>query len=511
MISNQPSKLMVSFACGCLLLGTSACQSLKNGWLDPTIVGDFKHQTTHEIRASLTIEDSPSGLPGSAYPTQGDLKVIPVDYPISPGDELAVEINELRQRQVPYQARIGVGSTGSVNLPVVGRIHAAGLTIPEFEQTVIKTLKDQQVLLNPEVTVNPLFIQKGTYSLFGVGVSASDNSPLRAGSFPIPRPDLRVLEAINRVGGLNEFVTDIYVYRYDNPIDGGSAKPTADELVNGRSNTSLRESERSAQLASHRLTAEQELVAAALPLQVQEAEQEPGQPEVDDVPGDLLPELSQPYIYVNDQWQRNPAYDGGEEASLPVNDAAIAPAVNWSRIAGDSTYRIIRIPAESLRDGDPAVNIVVRPGDVIRIVSGEIGLYYVMGQTNRVGPFQFNAEQVTLKTAIAVAGGLSGLAWPDRCTIYRRIGQREQMIQVDLDRIFAGKDPDFVIKRNDIINVGTHPFAPFLQRIRALTLPTPANTVGYSFTYARNYADIDSFSVRANPHNEPDRFPNLFP
>ena len=34
---------------------------------------------------------------------------------------------------------------------------------------------------------------------------------------------------------------------------------------------------------------------------------------------------------------------------------------------------------------------------------------------------------------------------------------------------------------------------------------------GISFTYARNFADIDSFAVRQNPHNEPDRFENLFP
>ncbi len=80
-----------------------------------------------------------------------------------------------------------------------------------------------------------------------------------------------------------------------------------------------------------------------------------------------------------------------------------------------------------------------------------------------------------------------------------------------LDRIFAGKDADFLIRRGDIINVGTHPFAPFLSRIRELTLPNVVNNVGYSFTYARNFADIDSFAVKRNPSNEPDRFPSLFP
>ena len=64
--------------------------------------------------------------------------------------------------------------------------------------------------------------------------------------------------------------------------------------------------------------------------------------------------------------------------------------------------------------------------------------------------------------------------------------------------------------------MGTHPFAPFLQRIRSLTLPNPVANIGYSFTYARNFADIDSFAVQANPRTRRDieqanRFPALFP
>ena len=56
--------------------------------------------------------------------------------------------------------------------------------------------------------------------------------------------------------------------------------------------------------------------------------------------------------------------------------------------------------------------------------------------------------------------------------------QAERIVTVDY-RIFAGADADFTIKRGDIVNVGTHPFAPFLERIRGLTLPTPANRVGW--------------------------------
>lgn len=504
-----------------------------NGWLDPTNLGDFKHSATNEIRTSLTLEDTPLGIPGATYPTPEDRQIIVEDFPISAGDTLTVEINELRQRGQAYQAQVQVTPSGFVSLPVLGRIQIAGMTVTEFQAALVAALQEKSVLVDPDVTVNTIFMQKATYSLFGVGVSAANNAPLRAGIFPIRRPDLTLLEAINQVGGLNEFVTEIYVFRYD--------QPKISEQVIPQPRAPMRESAPQAPVLAPVPNSEPE------PLdELNRADQENAatakvhpqtDPEVEDlleaaeradqrekdpiVPvqrnEDLTPEPPSPYLYVDGEFVPNPEYRGPaiirepEPGEMPPAFDTVAPAVNWARLAGETTFRIIAVPANQLRSGDPQVNIYVRPGDVIRIVSGEIGVYYVMGQVNRAGGFAFNAEPVTLKQAVAAAGGLSGLAWPDRCTVYRQLGQRDQMIQVNLDRVFAGQDADFFIKRGDIINVGTHPFAPFLQRIRGLTLPNPVTNVGYTFTYARNFADIDSFAVRQNPANEPDRFPNLFP
>lgn len=510
-----PHVAVVPLAC------LAGCNSIMNAWLDPTVLGNFTRTATMEIRTSLTLEDTPPGIPGAVYPSPEDLLVRPVEYPISPGDTLTVEIYELRQRLVPYQAQVLVSSTGYVNLPVVGRVDAAGLTVPEFEDALRSALQEEDILREPDLSVDPLYLQNATYSIFGIGVSAANNAPLRAGTFPIRRPDLRVLEAINQVGGLNEFVTDVYVFRSDTPPWAGQreippmpeAIPTTEPpgLEDGAPGTEgsrpSKEPERSDTIAP-----EEHLMDAVI------GDDDAHQQKEDSPPPDELlePDPSQPYIWINDEFVPNPVYTAPthDAASLPQGPPAFdtaAPAVNWARIAGDTSFRVIRIPAGQLRSGDPEVNIIIRAADVIRIVSGEIGVYYVMGQVNRVGAFAFNAEAITLKAAIAAAGGLSDLAWPDRCTVYRRLGQREQMIQVDLDRVFAGKDPDFYIRRGDIINVGTHPFAPFLQRIRALTLPNPVSNVGYSYTYVRNFADIDSFAARRNPHNEPDLLPALFP
>ncbi len=516
-------------AAAVLLAFLAGCNSILNAWLDPTVLGNFTRTATMEIRTSLTLEDTPPGIPGAVYPLPEDLLIRPEEYPISPGDTLAIEIYELRQRLVPYQAQVMVSSTGYVNLPVVGRVDVAGLTVPEFEHSLKSALQEGDILREPDVIVNPVFMQNATYSIFGIGVSAADNAPLRAGTFPIRRPDLRILEAINQVGGLNEFITDVYVFRYDTPPwasqrrtplapGADSPEPSTTEPT-GHEYNDASGTERSQPLEGRNqadtTTPEKYLIDVVVGGDDVD-QQEKEKPPPDELPKSLEPDPTQPYIWINNEFVPNPAYKAPtrDAASSPQGPPAFdtaTPAVNWARIAGDTSYRVMRIPAEQLRSGDPEVNIIIRAGDVIRVVSGEIGVYYVMGQVNRVGAFAFNAEPITLKAAIAAAGGLSDLAWPDRCTVYRRLGQREQMIQVDLDRVFAGKDPDFYIKRSDIINVGTHPFAPFLQRVRALTLPNPVSNVGYSYTYVRNFADIDSFAARRNPHNEPDQFPALFP
>lgn len=500
------------------------CNSIRNGWLDPTVLGNFERTITQEIRTSLTLEETPRGIAGSTPPTNEDRRLIIEEYPISAGDTLAIEINELRNRQEVYQSQAIVSSTGYVNLPVVGRVDAVDKTVPEFEAALVAALEEGQVLLSPDVTVNPIFQNRATYSIFGIGASASNNAPLRAGTFPIRRPDLRLLEAINQVGGLNEFVTEVYVFRWDRPPTPGSTSPLSQAPI-PPANDTRQHHDSLAQPTSASDSGDpvqQELFDAVIDPPGINAGAQSGHADQGavDRPSDILQAMDDdpvpPLLWVNGEFVPNPAFQGESAlshpgpASAPSFDTAL-PSINWSRIAGDNAYRILEISADRLRGGDPDVNIYIRAGDVIRIVSGEIGEYYVMGQVNQGGSFRFNAEKITLKAAIAIAGGLSPLAWPDRCTIYRRLGQREQMIQVNLDRIFGGQDPDFLIRRGDIINVGTHPFAPFLARIRALSLPNPVSNVGYSFTYARNFADIDSYAAKQNPSNEPDRFQQLFP
>jgi hypothetical protein len=237
------------------------------------------------------------------------------------------------------------------------------------------------------------------------------------------------------------------------------------------------------------------------------------------------------FIFLNGKWieartpTTRPPAEPERETTVPGERPAVAPpgpaipspeprpeaaetqpVVDWSQIAGEIEQRVIRISAEGLRDGDPRQNIVVRPGDTIRLLAGEVGEYYIMGQVNRPGAYSLTGRTLTVKMAVAAAGNLAPLGWPDRCTVYRRHGDREEMIQVNLDAIFAGKEADFFVKRDDLILVGTHPAAPFLAVIRnAFRM-----TYGFGFVYDRNFADIDSFGGQPNPALRQERFPNLF-
>jgi len=156
---------------------------------------------------------------------------------------------------------------------------------------------------------------------------------------------------------------------------------------------------------------------------------------------------------------------------------------------------------------------VIKPDDWIRLDTGYTGYVYFLGHVQRPGVYSITGQQLTLRQAVAAAGGLDALAWPTRCEIVRRVeGDREETTQWDLSRIMDGQDPDIYLKPEDIINVGTHAIAPLLATIRnSFRL-----TYGFGFVYDRNFGDIDTYSPQQNPRDLrrstlAQRFPGLFP
>jgi len=181
------------------------------------------------------------------------------------------------------------------------------------------------------------------------------------------------------------------------------------------------------------------------------------------------------------------------EAELPLTPEEEI----WERLVAQMpSQRVLAIPLERLQEGDPRYNVVIRDKDTIWVPAPLVGEYYVMGNIYRPGVYGLNGRDVSLRQAIAAAGGLSPLADPTRLELIRRIGpDQEQIVQVNLDRIFAGMEQDVFLKPDDIINVGTNPVMPFLAVLRNAFRAT----YGFGFIYDRNFADIDSFEGQTNP------------
>jgi len=186
-----------------------------------------------------------------------------------------------------------------------------------------------------------------------------------------------------------------------------------------------------------------------------------------------------------------------ESIAKPPVKQQVPEEFGWEEVgAGGVQTRVIKIPTDRLSAGDPRYNIVIRPSDTIEVPVDVIGEFCIMGNVNSQGFINLTGRPMTLKMAIAAAGGLGPLAWPKRCEVIRRIGKdREEIVMVDLDKIAAGEEPDFFIKPNDLINVGTHP----TSRWRAVLRNAFRATYGFGFVYDRNFADRDFGTRRPIP------------
>jgi polysaccharide export outer membrane protein len=165
--------------------------------------------------------------------------------------------------------------------------------------------------------------------------------------------------------------------------------------------------------------------------------------------------------------------------TVPPEAAPVAPEGQLTQ------QRVIRIPISALREGSPRYNIIIRAGDVINVPSVEPGEFYMLGNVSRPGVYTLTGRKITLKMAVASAGNLGPLAIPRRCEVVRRIGQnQEAIVQVNLQAVFNGEQPDIFLKPNDVVNVGTDAIAPWLSVMRNAY----RFSYGFGFVYDRNYA-----------------------
>ena len=516
--------------------------NLRNGLLNPSEVGRFdkanpwgtSKPVTWPILEQLDMVDEPDLHWATATdPLPSDLVVEQKEYVVGEGDILDLGVYELVTPGILYQRQTQVNELGDISLQQIGSVHVSGLTPTQIEDKIGQIAVEKGFLLakgngtpGPQVSVQVTQSRTKIFSVLGQ-VGGPATYQIFTGA------DFRLLDALamahDITGGEQPGMDNLYVIRpqkgagiipaQTQPADSTGDMPTKNPLDTlDKLNTPTAPTSAPATApAATSPSAEGPVFVHELPKSIATLSDNPkmlAQANLDSALGvsptsapATMPAMapavapaetpavpatmpatsnnemlnsalggatSKPgMIYVDGKWVE----------VNPGTSSAMSPAEAQAAATGITPPRVIRIPIEKLKEGDPRYNIIIQPGDVINVPNIPPGEFYMLGHVNRPGVYSLTGRKVTLKQAIAASGGLDPVAIPRRCDLIRRVGNTEVTVQIDLQRIFDGEQPDIFLKANDLINVGTDLVAPFL----AVTRNAYRASYGWGFTYDRNF------------------------
>ncbi len=503
--------------------------------LDPTQIGRFEPTpAVNVILDTLGVADEPTPTyEGAEPPRPEDLIKRDTDYVFGPGDVVRINIYELLLPGQSFVNDYVVTETGRVSIPDAGLVRAAGLTEAQLEQE-IRDILSPTILKDPSVSVSLVQSQSQIFSIVGQGVGQSSR-------FRIPRYTFRLTDAIALAGGVAEFnVSHIYVSRevsaeeaatyrpvdfVDQPdrphrpydVDTRPVQPPAphepaitpeEELLDIIAPGVVSASSGGLTIGSSEMSRRRELERLATPESIASRPVADRPLDTWSAPVRQMAETNSPieWVFEDGRWIPKTPEDVDRDPDQPPTDIRREdvepdrPPIRLDRAPDDRPFdiadietvtRVIQIPVDRLLAGDPQYNIVIRPGDRITVPVDLLGEFWVMGNVNFQGAIPITGRPITLKQAIASAGGLGPLAYPKKVEVVRRLGRnsaglmQEETVLVDLEKIARGQQPDFFIKPNDLINVGTHG----TSRWQAVLRNAFRATYGFGFIYDRNFAD----------------------
>jgi protein involved in polysaccharide export with SLBB domain len=468
-----------------------------DSYMDPSVAGRWENTPTRvPILTHLApIEEADPLLVEATDIRADDLIPETESYRVGAGDLMAITIYDLVEPGRPEQLPRSVDQNGYIEIPQLGRIFVAGLTEAEVAQAI--RVKMAPLVANPLVSVVVESRQQQTYHLTG----AVENP----GPYLIPKADYRVYQALIAAGNFPESTDYVYIIRQV-PLtpEAMGIKPEAiEDAVNGRQGPVNAQDPKNGENlldlidelgapAPAVVSADGEL--AMLPAYQPESAPEPLV--------DLLPpaETAEPnasgraggagddrasdgarWVFRDGKWVRIQR-TGPAVPRQP--GARVDPLAEASNLV---TQRVIRVPLKPLIAGDARYNIIVRPGDVLRVPPQEQGFVYVDGEVANPGVYALpSIGRLTLTRVITAAGGLGGLAIPSRVDVTRVVGPNEQAtIMVDYRAIAEGTQPDIYLKRDDRINIGTNFWATPLAIIRGGF----RTNYGFGFLLDRNFGN----------------------
>jgi len=433
------------------------------------------------------------------------------DYRVGPGDTVALQIFDFLEAGVPTPFERQIDPRGAIDLPQLGRIDVYDLSADEIREKLRVELREQGIIEDALVSVQVVGRRQATFSVYGAVPGV--------GRYLVPVPDYRLLEALSEAGGLSPVIKTVYVIRQaelsdeysrgpgarPRPEPGGDAPAPRDRggeteegvelddlirrLSEPEDNPAMMQS--GDQPGGDQAGDQQnDSTSEPPPIDLIEAET-PRRDRERDRRGDAERAGREPgaWMFLNDRWVR--VEEGGGAAGLEEGEDPLDKAAR-DLVA----QRIIEIPAKKLTEGDPRYNIVVRPGDVIRVPTPETGLVYLAGPgIARPGIYSLPTNgRLTLTKAVLAAGGMNGIAVPWRVDLTRMVDtDRQATIRLDLKAIAEGTQPDIFLKPDDMINVGTSFWATPLAVIRGGLRAS----YGFGFLLDRNFGN-DVFGAPPN-------------
>jgi len=535
----RPSAALLWSACGlaaAAAVGLGGCEV--DSFIDPSVVGRWEHTPTRvPILTRLSaIEDVADEYVEYTDVAPEDLIPQPNEYRIGPGDRMQIVLYDDVDNNRPGVYERTIDIRGMVDLPQLGEVNLNNRTVEQAKELIKQALS--KYVNEPLVLVIPVEPRQQTYHVTGEVASP--------GPYFISRPDYRLLEGMTASGRWSENADEIYVIRQialsdevrgiipsspsgistPVPTNLPTSKPAAGAAPGGNPASTNPAAEPAAQPEKMIDLIEELSKPSPAPTETPKRPspasfgsfgstsgdrevpararlndgQPPAEPGAGSPPVDLIEDAEQPkngavpiptasprpegtnagWVFLNGQWVQTRA-----SATPPMaGPAGGDPTLRASQLM---TQRVIRVPVKPLIAGDAKYNIVIRPGDIIRVPSAAQGIVYVVGQVSRPGPYNLpEVGKMTLLRAVDSAGGFGSLAIPERVDITRVVGKNMQAtIRVDMRAINEGTMPDIYIKADDRINVGTnfwaYPLAVFRNGLRV--------SYGFGFVLDRNFAN----------------------
>ncbi len=478
------------------MLGTMLGGCSFDSYMDPSVVGRWERTPTRVpiLNHIGAIEDPQAQYVEISEITPDDLIPETDIYRVGPGDFLDLTIYDLITRGQAELLPRQIDQNGYVQIPQLGRIFVSGKTETEVAEAIAQ--KMAPLVADPLVSV---VVQQRRQQVFHLTGSVAAPGP-----YSILNADFRLYEALIAAGGFPEFANEILVIRQvpldenttnlipENPDDRNLGPANEDPAQSGENLLDIIDDLSAPGMMSGTSTSSGIVAHASQP-----SDQDPlidliepsnrgntnGSANIDQQPQSMGQVPPAPrWRFVDGQWVRE---------SIPVA-ARTEINIGKSNMLQDSrgqlfTQRIIRVPVEPLIAGDARYNIVIRPGDIVRVPPSPTGFYYIRGEVNRPGVYNLpGVGKLTLLRAIAAGADFSPAAIPERIDLTRIVGPDEQAtIMLNGRAIAEGTQPDIYIKPDDMINVGTTFWATPLAVLRGGF----RTNYGFGFLLDRNFGN----------------------